>query len=64
MRETLSLLRLHHWKKSLWNGHYLQLIKWWGWKCVFADTMKDILKLITKRRLHIAADNKGVANQN
>jgi hypothetical protein len=42
MRESLSLLRGYHWKESFWNGHYRQLIKWWGWKCIVTDTWDDI----------------------
>ena len=43
MRESLSLLCLWHWKKYFWDGHYLQLIKMWGWKCIFTDTVEDVL---------------------
>lgn len=57
MRETLSLLRKHHWKKSLWNGHYRYLIKLWGWKCVFTDTWGDIKMLAKKARLVRATDH-------
>ena len=49
MRETLSLLRLYHWEKSLWNGHYLWLIKQWGWKCIFRDTWIEAARLIKRK---------------
>lgn len=48
MRETLSLLRLYHWKVSFWNGHYHWLCKEWGYKNVLVDTISDI-KLNAKR---------------
>ena len=52
MRETLSLLRLYHWRESLWNGHYRQLIKWWGWGVILPDTWQDV-KIRTGARLAI-----------
>lgn len=60
MRETLSLLRLYHWKKSFWDGHYWRLIKLWGWKCILKDTWIEIIwkfKITTSARL--AIDPKG-----
>jgi len=56
-RETLSLFRFYHWKKSFWNGHYKFLIKTWGWRCLFGDTWRDFSKLITKKRFWTAMDN-------
>lgn len=61
MRETLSLLRLHHWTRSFWNGHYWWLIKEWGWKCIFTDTWIElvwILKRKTGARLAIDPQNE------
>jgi len=52
MRESLSLLMLYHWRRSLWNGHYLDLIKTWGTKAIFHDTYRDI-KIKTGARLAI-----------
>jgi len=48
MRESLSLFRLYHWKKSFWNGHYKQLIEWWGWDKIYKDSIDDILGLAKK----------------
>jgi hypothetical protein len=45
MRETLSLLRLYHWWKSFWNGHYMKLIGYWGVWPIFADTWADFVNI-------------------
>jgi len=49
MRETLSLLKLYHWKKSFWTGHYLWLIRQWGWKYIFIDTWVEIISLVKRK---------------
>jgi hypothetical protein len=56
IRETLSLIRAYHWKKSFWNGHYLYLIKLWGFKYIIIDTYKEVwikIKIKTGARLCI-----------
>ena len=49
MRETLSLLRLYHWLKSFWNGHYRWLCEKWGYDKIWKDTIDDLKNKVAKR---------------
>ena len=49
MRETLSLFRLHHWRKSFWNGHYLMLAKYNGFEWIVLDTLEDLRSKVYHR---------------
>lgn len=60
MRETLSLLRWYHWRESFWNGHYRQLIKWWGWQSILPDTWIDAkIKTGARLAIHPTRESKG-----
>lgn len=47
-RQSLSIFQKYHWKESFWNGHYIQLIKWWGITTIFKDSWNDIKRLLKK----------------